>query len=106
MSWFELVPSDEDNWLKDPPNAVFGCLYYSLLMVTSLTASLRLVGYCRRLAASLAFGMTVYLAYTLTVIDELCVLCWSTHVINALLFLIEVVLGGGIDGEKGKAKVN
>lgn len=43
---------------------------------------------------SAAMASSVLLAYQLTfVIVELCVLCWSTHVINSILFYRTVVVG-------------
>ncbi len=36
--------------------------------------------------ASLAMSSSVFLAIQLLLLSELCILCWSTHVINARLW--------------------
>ena len=49
------------------------------------------------LVSSLAMASSVFLAIKLLILGELCVLCWSTHVINARLFwsvVANLVLGG------------
>ena len=57
------------------------------------------------LASSLAMTSSVFLAIRLLILGELCVLCWSTHVINARLFwsmVVNLVLGGGAKKKKEK----
>jgi uncharacterized membrane protein len=54
----------------------------------------------------MAFATTIFLAYQLTfVVKELCIVCWTTHVLNALLWY-NVMIGGKHDerssGVKGK----
>jgi uncharacterized membrane protein len=80
LSFLGLVA--KDSWL-DLPNAAIGALYYTYLLILApqLPPSLT------KLATCLAFASTVFLAYQLTVVVfELCVLCWSSHVINTSLF--------------------
>lgn len=79
LSFFGLVP--EGSFL-DVPNAVLGVLYYTwlLLLIDLVPEELT------QAIAVAAFGSTVFLAYQLTfVLFELCILCWTTHVINSLL---------------------
>jgi len=49
-------------------------------------------------ASTMAMASSVFLAIKLVVLGELCVLCWSTHVINSRLFwcvVANLILGGG-----------
>lgn len=80
MSYFGLVERHSD---LDIPNALIGVLYYTYMLVLrgyvpSLTT---------KLAASMAFLTTIFLAYHLTfTVKELCLVCWTTHVLNTLLW--------------------
>lgn len=78
VSYFGFVP--EGHWL-DVPNPLIGLVYYLywLLFMPSfpkeLTAGI----------SSLAMAASFFLGYKLTVLKELCLLCWTTHVINVRL---------------------
>ncbi|GKY94459.1 hypothetical protein MPSEU_000411800 [Mayamaea pseudoterrestris] len=101
LSYSGLVPRDS---LLDLPNAVVGFLYYSwvLLFVDMPMASFR--KYLNPLVSSLAMLTSLFLAYQLTVVlKELCVLCWSTHVINAILFY-QIAFKRRLSGVKSKRK--
>jgi len=79
LSYLGIVPAGH---FLDVPNALLGAVYYSYLLL--------LVGIMPPLVTDLivtaAMSSTVLLAYQLTfVVKELCILCWSTHVINTLL---------------------
>ncbi len=63
------------------PNTVLGLIYYGLLLLFG--ASLH--PWASLSAASTAMGTSIFLAYTMIVLKELCILCWATHVINSLL---------------------
>jgi uncharacterized membrane protein len=78
MSYIGLVPKDS---VLDLPNAALGAVYYLYQLVFS-----RLLPFPITLLGALAaFSSSVFLAYHLTIIKELCILCWSTHVINTFL---------------------
>lgn len=79
LTYFGLVPEGS---VLDVPNAVLGSIFYFYMLVFSSYAP-REVTYFMTLAA---FASSVFLAYQLTfVVKELCLLCWSTHVINSTL---------------------
>jgi vitamin-K-epoxide reductase (warfarin-sensitive) len=70
----------------DLPNAALGVLYYSYIILF-LQMPIRQLGIIHKLMASAAMASSLFLAYQLTfVLRELCVLCWSTHVVNTILF--------------------
>ena len=78
LSYFGLVPKES---LLDIPNPALGFAHYTLMLLFKDTASLQ--PFIQLLVVT-SFATTVYLAYQLTfVVPELCILCWSTHVINA-----------------------
>jgi uncharacterized membrane protein len=78
LSYFGLIP---EKHALDLPNAALGVLYYAALLSGLLFEPIL------SLAVATAWASTVFLAYELTfVVPELCVLCWSTHVINTTLF--------------------
>jgi len=81
LSYFGLVPNGH---FLDVPNAVLGAVYYTYILIFAgsiMPAALTKAVCCGAMASS------IFLAYQLTfVIKELCVLCWSTHVINTILF--------------------
>lgn len=80
LSYFGIVP---EHSVLDLPNAALGFIHYTYLltlrpyMPMSFTYFMIFMG----------FASTVFLAYQLTfVLFELCVLCWTTHVINTYNF--------------------
>lgn len=80
LSYFGLVPHGH---MLDLPNAMYGAIFYLQQLVWG-RMPLLVVG---------AFVTSVYLAYQLTfVLGDLCILCWSTHVINTTLFAYAVLL--------------
>jgi vitamin-K-epoxide reductase (warfarin-sensitive) len=101
LSYFGLVPHDS---LLDLPNAALGILYYSwILLFIDMPISL-LQRLLNPMIASAAMASSLFLAYQLTfVLKELCVLCWTTHVINTLLFY-NVVLRPNDKNVGGKRK--
>ena len=90
LSLFGIVPHGH---VLDVPNAVLGCIYYTLVLVLVGMASTKtLVKRLIQFATLMAFSSSVFLAYQLTfVVHDLCVLCWSTHVLNTTL-LVRLVL--------------
>ena len=54
-------------------------------MVKSVPKSVKVI------VVLLSFFSSVYLAFVLTSLRELCILCWTTHVINSWLLGIHVL---------------
>jgi uncharacterized membrane protein len=80
-SYFGLVPKDS---ALDLPNAAFGVVYYTYRLLLAKNSA---IGAITMALTTAAFLSTVWLAYQLTVVlGDLCVLCWSIHVINTTLF--------------------
>ena len=87
MSYAGLV---EKGSTLDLPNAALGVLYYTWHLLLTPIAPLRPL---TMMATAGAMASSIWLAYQLTfVLGDLCILCWSTHVINTLLFIKFVVL--------------
>jgi uncharacterized membrane protein len=90
LSYFGLVPHGD---MFDVPNAALGMLYYTWQILFSFTTAQSMKELTPLPFTDLthfftvaAFASSVFLAYQLTfVIVELCVLCWTTHVINSIL---------------------
>jgi vitamin-K-epoxide reductase (warfarin-sensitive) len=80
LSYFGLVP---EHSLLDLPNAALGTIHYLYLLLLSQYMPKPLTQFM----IVMAFASTIFLAYQLTfVLFELCILCWSTHVINTYNF--------------------
>merc|ERR1711862_689598 len=84
LSYFNIVPSDH---VLDVPNALLGLLHYLVLMSLENTSIFYYSNVMSLGLAMIAFLTSVYLAYALTMLKELCILCWTTHVINAILLI-------------------
>ena len=85
LSFFGLVPEKS---MLDVPNAFLGALYYSYVILYSLgiTSSFFPLG-LTFFANCMAMASSVFLAYKLLVLKKLCLLCWTTHVLNfSLIF--------------------
>lgn len=80
LSYFNIVPHDH---ILDVPNAVLGILYYTLILINETI--IHLPSSLIKFASSSAMSSSIYLAIVLTSLKELCILCWTTHVINTLL---------------------
>jgi hypothetical protein len=81
ISYFGLVP---DGHMLDVPNAALGLVYYTVwLLILPKLPKTKLVTF---VVSSLAMSSSVFLAIQLLILKELCILCWSTHVINARLW--------------------
>lgn len=99
LSYFNLVPQGSP---LDVPNAVLGAVYYTYIilfevLVLPLPLGLTFFATCMAMASS------IFLACKLIILKKLCLLCWTTHVLN---FLLIVHYGGRlIFGDKGKGKV-
>ena len=99
LSYFGIIPNGH---LLDVPNAALGLVYYSfwLFVLPKLPKIATFV------MSSLAMASSVFLAIQLLILKELCILCWSTHVINSRLWWSAFAnLPGGKGADDGKAKV-
>ncbi len=75
LSYFGIVPSGHT---LDLPNATLGSVFYAQLLLLRQPI---------RVFVCAAMMTSIFLAYQLTfVLGDLCILCWSTHVINTILF--------------------
>ncbi len=96
LSYFGLVP---EHSVLDLPNAALGLMHYLYLLTLRPYMPMKFTYFM----IIMAFGSTVFLAYQLTfVLFELCILCWSTHVINTYNFYS--YLFSGSDTTKTKKK--
>jgi vitamin-K-epoxide reductase (warfarin-sensitive) len=84
LSYFGMV---DHNSMLDLPNAALGMMHYTYLLLVLLPRSRYMPAALTQCAVASAFVSTLFLAYQLTfVLHELCVLCWTTHVINTYIF--------------------
>ncbi|KAG7366392.1 vitamin K epoxide reductase family protein [Nitzschia inconspicua] len=79
LTYFGIVPAGS---ILDVPNAALGWVYYTIWIVVAPKLPSKLI----LLVASLAMASSVWLAVQLLMLKELCLLCWSTHVINSRLW--------------------
>mmetsp|Transcript_21129 Transcript_21129/g.29389 ORF Transcript_21129/g.29389 Transcript_21129/m.29389 type:complete len:102 (-) Transcript_21129:1109-1414(-) len=79
LSYFGIIPHDH---VLDVPNAALGVVYYTYILTMSSVFPVLMT----QIIASMALGSSLFLAYKLTILRELCILCWTTHVLNASLW--------------------
>merc|ERR1712238_305818 len=87
----------------DVPNAALGLVYYLFIFLREqYKAIYRVDGQNLRmltvLVSSTAMSSSVFLAIKLLQLGELCLLCWTTHLLNVLLlthFVVAMVKGDG-----------
>ncbi len=79
LTYFGIVPHGS---LLDVPNAALGLVYYTMWLLVIPKLPSKLVSFI----ATLALASSVWLAIRLVILSELCLLCWSTHVINVRLW--------------------
>lgn len=79
LSYFGIVASGS---MFDLPNAALGLVYYSIWLSVMPVFPKEL----KLFISSLAMLSSIFLAVKLLILSEMCVLCWSTHVINARLW--------------------
>ena len=99
LSYFGLVGQDS---IFNVPNAALGLIYYTyqLLLRKFMPYPLTLFATCAAMASS------IFLAYTLLLIRELCVLCLTTHVLNTLLLYYTCVkLPKTLEGLSGSSNI-
>ncbi|XP_073811782.1 vitamin-K epoxide reductase [Musca autumnalis] len=67
----------------NPPNGIFGLIYYGLLFATA-NKNRRLYRVMQFIFCILSNVMTIYLAYILYILEDICVVCISIYVVNFL----------------------
>ncbi|XP_005180939.1 vitamin K epoxide reductase complex subunit 1-like protein 1 [Musca domestica] len=67
----------------NPPNGIFGLIYYAALFATA-NKNQRLCRVIQFLFCILSNVMSIYLAYILYILDDICVVCISIYVVNFL----------------------
>mmetsp|Transcript_26312 Transcript_26312/g.32434 ORF Transcript_26312/g.32434 Transcript_26312/m.32434 type:complete len:190 (+) Transcript_26312:32-601(+) len=93
LSYFSIVPNEH---FLDVPNAALGFFYYTAVLLIE-QFFYRKYGYgCIDFVSmpqitvafnSAAMSSSIFLAIKLIQLKELCVLCWTTHLINSLLLV-------------------
>mmetsp|Transcript_11726 Transcript_11726/g.16250 ORF Transcript_11726/g.16250 Transcript_11726/m.16250 type:complete len:178 (-) Transcript_11726:123-656(-) len=82
LSFFGIVPKDSP---LDVPNAVLGSIFYSLiLLLESTSLSIQFLPFVLLMNCA-AMASSIFLAYKLTVLKELCLVCWTCHALNTTL---------------------
>mmetsp|Transcript_41594 Transcript_41594/g.74931 ORF Transcript_41594/g.74931 Transcript_41594/m.74931 type:complete len:169 (+) Transcript_41594:65-571(+) len=90
LSFFGIVP---EGHALDIPNGVLGMLFYSYILIRYFTSkqytglSTLFTPTVNMLISSLAIASSVFLLRKLYIIQELCVVCLSTHIINTTLWI-------------------
>jgi len=85
LSYFGIVP---DGSVLDVPNAALGLTYYTIIFLAeSLLAKTDLVKTMTVCINCAAMTSSVFLATKLIQLGELCLLCWTTHLLNLLLLV-------------------
>ena len=86
LSSLSIVPNGH---LLDVPNAFLGLLYYTTIFIIEQFLYHQITFLDMKVITvtlnSLAMSSSIYLAYKLIMIKELCLLCWTTHLLNLLL---------------------
>ena len=102
LSYFGMVPEKS---MLDVPNAFLGALYYTYVILFSMgiTSSIFPLG-LTFFANSMAMASSVFLAYKLLILKKLCLLCWTTHVLNLSLIVYYGRKMFASKGEKSKKK--
>lgn len=70
------------------PNPIFGVLFYGMVIVLSLTRHSQKVMKALTILAGISCIMSVYLATILYKLQDTCVVCISTYLVNFLLLFL------------------
>ena len=85
LSFFGIVPNDH---FLDVPNAALGLIYYTIILCAeqflTKTQTIKKLTVCLNCAA---MSSSIFLAIKLFQLKELCILCWTTHLLNSLLLI-------------------
>ena len=84
FSYLGIIPKDS---LLDFPNAIYGIIFYVLLLIISRFMN-KIVILMDLLLFLSTFSMVLsaYLAYTLVQMSTICVVCLTTHACNSAIF--------------------
>lgn len=82
LSFFNLVPEDSPVYLN-PPNALLGVIFYILTFLSTFTSSVLPL---LKPLTYISIVVSVYLLSVLIEKGDVCLLCLSTHAINAVIF--------------------
>jgi len=90
LSFFGLVPHGS---ILDIPNGYLGIAFYALSLTRHVTGIQRsgLLSHLfhptvNLIITTLAFSSSIFLARKLYIIQEVCVVCITTHIINTTIF--------------------
>ena len=85
LSYFAIVPEGS---ALDVPNAALGITYYSIIFLSesflTKTDLIKVMTVCLNCGA---MASSIFLATKLLALGELCILCWTTHLLNTLLLV-------------------
>ena len=89
LSFFGLVPKGH---AFDIPNGVLGMLFYTYVFLRSVDKyprgmSILFTSTFNLIISSLAISSSVFLGRKLYIIQELCIVCVSTHIINTTAWI-------------------
>ncbi|XP_038056217.1 vitamin K epoxide reductase complex subunit 1-like protein 1 [Patiria miniata] len=77
--------------ILNQPNSIFGILFYILQVVIGQTHTLSATNFLIMTSILSNFG-SVYLAYILVVVlEDACLVCISTYIVNALLLAVNIL---------------
>ena len=108
LSYFELVPHDH---ILDIPNGILGIIYYTYIFVRFIlshdnpsSAILRTLftPYLNMIISTLAMASSLFLGRKLFILQEICVVCITTHAVNTVLFyrsIMEIIRGGKVKND-------
>ncbi|KOC66114.1 Vitamin K epoxide reductase complex subunit 1-like protein 1 [Habropoda laboriosa] len=71
------------------PNPVYGLIFYALIALLSMSNRYITSAMVVTLGILANFG-TIYLAYILYILNNICVVCVSTYIINAAILILSV----------------
>ncbi|XP_046811122.1 vitamin K epoxide reductase complex subunit 1 [Lucilia cuprina] len=74
---------DEKTSKWNPPNGIYGIIYYTLLLATTFLKRPELLKY-QIVFCVLSNIMSLYLAYLLYILENICVVCVTIYVVNFL----------------------
>ena len=86
LSYLNIVPP---NSTFDLPNGYLGLAYYLVCLIRAglLPKNDRFWDSAQLFASFMSMASSIFLALRLTQLRELCIVCWTTHIINTTLFV-------------------
>ena len=106
LSYFGIVPK---GFVLDLPNAALGMVFYTAALVhdavigSLLGCGSRAARWVMFAASLLSIGASTFLIYTLIAMNDFCVVCAATHVINSVILVASASrVCGACIGDKRK----